>query len=79
MSILKSVFEWFTHLSPHDDECMTVTVRKGKSLSAIAEHITGDERRWKELADANPDKGWDEHYTLQVGEILKLPHSWLED
>lgn len=76
MSVLKSLFEWFTHLSPHDDDCMTVTVRKGESLWAIAEDLTGNGERWDELADANADKGWDKDHTLQVGETLKIPHDW---
>jgi nucleoid-associated protein YgaU len=56
----------------------TVTVHKGDSLWAIAEHVTGDGNRWKELAEANPGKFDDSAYVIQPGEELTLPDSWCQ-
>lgn len=71
--MLDGIRRWFEHVTGND----TVIVKKGESLWAIAEHVTGDGTRWKELADANPNKNWTQDYVVQIGEELKLPESWL--
>jgi nucleoid-associated protein YgaU len=71
--------DWFDYKSdaPEEDDHATVTVKRGDSLYAIAQDLTGDGNRWKELADANPDKQWTETYIIQPGEELRVPKSWL--
>jgi hypothetical protein len=69
--------EFFENIMPHDEECHTATVAKGEGLSQVAERVTGDANRWMELRDANPDRHWDENYTLQIDERLKIPNSWV--
>ncbi len=78
MSMIEGFFRWFSSLVGDDDECHRVKVRKGGSLWQIAEELTGKGSRWKELADANPQRKFDENYTLQPGEELRVPKSWGE-
>jgi nucleoid-associated protein YgaU len=79
MSVFDKLHEWFSRIiSDHDDDCLTVTVGKGDSLSEIAEKRTGDANRWHEIADANPDREFDADYTLTIGETLRVPKSWGE-
>lgn len=78
MSFLHKLFEFFGMVQEHDEHCMTVTVKKGDSLWAIADSITGDGQRWHELADANPDKKFSADYVVQPGDVLHIPHSWVE-
>jgi nucleoid-associated protein YgaU len=74
---LEKVFQWFRGLEAHDDDCFSVTVKKGDSLWTIADAITGDGERWHELADANPDKQFSADYVVQPGDVLHVPHSWV--
>lgn len=71
---------WFSHIERghDDDDCHTVKVAEGGSLWQIAEKMTGDGNRWHELVAANPGRNFDEHYTLKVGEELRVPKSWGE-
>lgn len=78
MSFLHDLFYWFSSVEEHDEECMTVIVKKGDSLWTIADHLTGDGQRWKELADANPDKTFSADYVVQPGDVLHVPHSWAD-
>lgn len=71
--MFEGIHRWFEHVIGNDK----VVVKEGESLWKIAEHVTGDGNRWKELADANSDKNWTEDYVVQIGEELKLPESWL--
>lgn len=72
MSFFGKITEWFTDIveEPHH---YLVTVKKGDSLWKIAETATGDGMDWKKIADANPERKWDKDYTLQPGEMLKIP------
>ncbi len=85
MSLWHNLAELFEHIAlpEHDDPvavpCCTVTVRKGDSLWAIAEKLTGNGNRWPELAAANADKIFDHAYTIQPGEVLSLPCAWLDE
>lgn len=71
--MLDGLRRWFKHLTDQDE----VEVEKGDSLWVIAEDITGDGERWKELADANANRGWTKDHKIFPGEKLKLPESWL--
>ncbi len=58
------------------------TVEKGDSAWRIAQNLTGDgNHHWRELVAANhpPKKlqGDGNFYYLKVGEVLKLPDSWI--
>jgi nucleoid-associated protein YgaU len=71
--------DWFSHVEPcHDDDsCVTVTIAKGDTLSAIALKRTKDASRWTELAAVNPGKHYDDPDTLlQIGEKVNIPKSW---
>lgn len=74
IDMLDNLRRWFKHASGQD----TVEVIAGDSLWRIAEHGVGDGARWRELVEANPDKGWTEDHTvIRPGERIKLPESWL--
>jgi hypothetical protein len=62
---------------PESDFTGTVRVIKGNSLHTIAQTITGDEERWTELAEANPDRNFNRASLLQRGELIVLPQSWV--
>lgn len=79
MSFFHDLFCWFSRIEPHDDECMSVTVKKGDSLWNITEHLTGDGNRWHELVDANPDQKLAADYVIQPGQVLHIPHDWAEE
>jgi nucleoid-associated protein YgaU len=79
MGMLQDFFRWFSRIEPKDNECMTVTVKKGDSLWNIADNLTGDGERWHELIDANPNLELSEDYVIQPGQILHVPHAWAED
>ncbi len=78
MSFFERVLEFFD-LKEEKDGVQTVTVKKGDSLWAIAERVTGKGENWKEIVAANPGTAWDEKYTLQIDEVLNLPESWREE
>ena len=48
----------------------TYTVRRGDTLRAIAKRIYGDEKRWRDIAAANPALN---HKKLRQGQIITLP------
>ncbi len=78
MSFLEQVQKWFQGIvCHHGDEHATVTVKDGESLWKIAEDVTGDGKRWQEIADANPEYTWDASHTIHPGEKLKLPADWV--
>jgi nucleoid-associated protein YgaU len=79
MGMLHDLFHWFSRVEPHNDECMTVTVKKGDSLWNIAEYLTGDGERWHELINTNPNLKLSEDYVIQPGQVLHVPHAWAED
>lgn len=58
----------------------TYTVVKGDSAWRIAQKLTGDGNRWRELVEANPQKKRANNgnfATLYAGEVLNLPDSWV--
>ncbi|MFC7301057.1 LysM peptidoglycan-binding domain-containing protein [Cognatiluteimonas weifangensis] len=50
----------------------TYTVRKGDTLSAIAQHHYGKASRWHAIFDANRDQ-LDDPDLIHPGQVLKLP------
>ncbi|MSR62557.1 MAG: LysM peptidoglycan-binding domain-containing protein [Planctomycetes bacterium] len=56
--------------APKTASARTHTVGKGENLWKIAEHMLGDGKRWKEIADLNPGVKADK---LVLGQRLKLP------
>lgn len=48
----------------------TYTVQPGDLLSTIAEELYGDERRWVDIAQANPSV---DPTRLKIGQVLRLP------
>lgn len=78
MSFWHKLQDWFEDLKYDDDpHTCQVTVHSGDSLWKITQEATGQGDRWHELATANPDRHWDKDYTLQPGEKLRLPKTWL--
>ena len=80
MSFFHEVLEW-AHIIAADKDTTTVVVRKGNTLSAIAQGMTkckGDEvaSRVDEILALNPDiKDKDRIY---VGQIIKIPLEWVQ-
>ena len=74
MSIIGDVFDWFNHITRHDDH-YTVTVVRGDTLSEIAERY-GHARDYQQIADLNP--GMDAKYTIYPGQVLKIPREWMD-
>lgn len=56
----------------------TYTVQAGDFGTKIAETITGNGSRWRELLVLNPEKGDDGTFGLKIfaGDVLKLPSTW---
>jgi nucleoid-associated protein YgaU len=48
----------------------TYTVRRGDTLRAIAKRLYGDEKRWRDIAAANPTLN---RKKLRQGQIIALP------
>jgi nucleoid-associated protein YgaU len=48
----------------------TYTVRRGDTLRAIAKRLYGDEKRWRDIAAANPALN---RKKLRQGQIINLP------
>ncbi len=48
----------------------TYVVRRGDTLRAIAKRLYGDEKRWRDIAAANPTL---KHKKLRQGQIINLP------
>lgn len=61
-------------MSAWAEEGATYTIRRGDSLSKIAEAATGDPHRYAELQALNP--GVDANH-LSVGAVLRLPEGWV--
>jgi nucleoid-associated protein YgaU len=80
MSFLDKWLHWFSHTEckPDDDKHYYVTVGEGDTLSNIAEDLIGDGDRYPEIVAANPDRHFDAHFTVHVGEKLRVPKSWGE-
>ena len=72
MSFFGQIGEWFKDIFEHENYYL-VTVKRGDSLWKLAEELTGDGMNWKKIADANPEKNWDQDYVIQPGEVLKIP------
>jgi nucleoid-associated protein YgaU len=72
--MLDSLRVWFKEVTGQDH----VIVEKGDTLWQIAEDGVGDGARWRDLAAANPSKGWTSEKTMiYPGERIELPDSWL--
>lgn len=74
---LHDALHWFESIC-HEDNKTVVIVRKGDSLRALAKALspTHSEEAWTDLRDANPNRSFDENYTIQPGEMLVLPQAW---
>lgn len=71
-----------TKLAPLEPQAQTYTVLSGDSPWRIAQKITGDGNRWRELVAANPEKkrAADGSFMyLKAGETLKLPDTWITE
>jgi LysM domain-containing protein len=85
MSFWKDIAEWVEHIffpahdDPDPDPVCEIKVRKGDSLWKLTDAFTGDGARWPELAAANPDKKFDQDYTIYPGEVLKVPCAWIDE
>ena len=58
--------------NPDDTSLRTYVVRKGDTLSGIAEAELSAQDRWRELFEANRDL-LDDPDCLQAGQVLQLP------
>lgn len=77
MSFFQKLMHFFSGIHKHpDDDCYVVTVEKGDSLWHIAEELTGDGARWREMQPLNP--GLDEHDVIKPGDELRIPKEWAE-
>ncbi|WP_101927548.1 MULTISPECIES: LysM peptidoglycan-binding domain-containing protein [Luteimonas] len=54
------------------DGARRYTVRRGDSLSTIAEACYGDARHWRALLDANRDQ-LDDPDRIAAGQVLRIP------
>ena len=55
---------------PASAPAATYSVRRGDTLRAIAKRLYGDEKRWRDIAAANPSLN---HKKLRQGQIINLP------
>ncbi len=65
-----------TNIGGLDSTGTTYIVEKGDGPWAIAQKLTGNGNRWKELLDYNKDKKPTVDKNIWVGEPLNLPPSW---
>lgn len=49
------------------------TVKKGESLSKIADHYYGDMMKYKQIFNANRDQ-LDNENVIEVGQVLRIPN-----
>lgn len=56
----------------------TYTIRAGDTGEKVAERITGNKARWKELLTANPTLAGPHGIELYEGKSLRLPPSWVK-
>jgi nucleoid-associated protein YgaU len=59
-----------TRPKPKPESPRTWTVKKGESLSEIADRVYGESRRWPEIARAN---GIDDPDMIREGRVLTIP------
>ncbi|MBI1980959.1 MAG: sulfite exporter TauE/SafE family protein [Methylocystis sp.] len=59
-----------THSPPDSAAVQTYTIRRGDTLRRIAKRLYGDERRWREIAAANPSL---DPRKLREGQSVNLP------
>jgi nucleoid-associated protein YgaU len=65
-----------TNVGGLDSTGTTYIVEKGDGPWAIAQKLTGNGNRWKELLDYNKDKNPKIDKNVWVGEVINLPPSW---
>jgi len=65
-----------TNVSGLDATGTVYIVEKGDGPWAIAQKLTGNGNRWKELLDYNKDKNPRIDKNVWVGEVINLPPSW---
>lgn len=65
MSWLKDLFDWWNPSATH-------TVKKGDTLSAIAERYYGDANAYDKIFDANRDQLNDAD-KIYPGQVLRIP------
>ena len=61
-----------TPAAPEEDDATIHVVKKGETLSDIAENRLGDRNKWRRIAKANPDINPDR---LQIGQKIKIPQA----
>ncbi len=74
MSFFHRVLEWAGIVSA-DEDTVTVTIRKGDTLSAIAYGMTGDVANVAKILALNPDIKDADH--IYAGQIIKIPLEWV--
>ncbi len=60
--------------APSASPLRTHTVKKGESLSKIAQRVYGDAQQWRRIYDANRDTVSDPDL-IHPGQVLKLPEA----
>jgi nucleoid-associated protein YgaU len=61
-----------TPVQPAPKPAGSYTVKKGDTLSALAQRFYGDESRWPEIYAANRDKIADPHW-IYPGQVFSIP------
>ena len=64
--------------APRGPVATTWVVKPGDSLSSIAKELTGMTEKWRELYAINMRAVGPNPDALQVGRVLILPQSWLQ-